>query len=128
MHKSRSKQKVHTNQNACNLRHAACLPVHRSAIKQKVPGHEITAEASLHARYNDWNAQAIEAPRLLSLEISSDVATRSGGLRYQGGLYEVTSEGSGSGSGGNAGPRHVSRYIQCAAAFERQRQGSAAMG
>ena len=89
----------------------------QAELKQKLPYHQLTAEALLHSRYTSGTG-VIQVPRVLSIDVASN--SRKNGLRYQGGLFQVVSNASGDIESQSAVELHTSKYLQCAATVEKE--------
>jgi hypothetical protein len=96
----------------------------QAELKQSLPYHQLTAEALLHSKYTTscGDYGVIQVPRVLSVDIASN--SRKGGLRYQGGLFQVVSNtNSNSNTQEDQSPDtnklHTSQYLQCAATVEK---------
>ena len=91
----------------------------QAELKQKLPWHQLTAEAILHGRYRGTGLGTIQVPRVLSADLASD--SRKSGLRYQAGLFQVVSNDEGYGQDAGEGPAglRTSTFLQCAATVEK---------
>lgn len=90
----------------------------QAEIKQKLPYHQLTAEALLHGQYTSSEYGTIEVPRVLSVDVASD--SRKSGLRYQGGLFQVVSNVESEDIMGQSITKlQTSKYFQCAATVEK---------
>ncbi|QDZ17854.1 hypothetical protein HOP50_01g03610 [Chloropicon primus] len=90
----------------------------QAELKQKLPMHQLTAEAVLHGRYRSSNEGTVAIPRVLSADIASD--SRRSGLRYQAGVFQVVSNKDAKDIfDQDISELHTSTFLQCAATMEK---------
>ena len=91
----------------------------QAELKQKLPCHQLTAEAVLHGRYRGANNDGtVQVPRVLSADLASD--SRKSGLRYQAGVFQIVSNSDAKDIfGSDMSELHTSNFLQCAATIEK---------
>jgi len=90
----------------------------QAELKQKLPLHQLTAEALLHGQFTTSDHGLIQVPRVLSVDIASD--SRKSGLRYQGGLFQIVSNTESEDiMGQHVTKLQTSQFLHCAATVEK---------